>query len=479
MMKHLKFLMIALGKEGNKRSILTPIVIISIFLFSGITSASVPPTPSNFTAVLLTSNNTVQMSWDTVGTGYEYPLYVDGVYYERSLCCNVNYPISAGSTHTFAISSYDTSASIEGSQTTPITISSTSTPVPSSTPIPSTSPAPTGTGSIYIPTNAVYTDLGNGSVHIAWDNAPSGSDVSYYDIYVDGIKQNTAPITQSNVYDFSLTNPDSHTITMNSVTSTGISSSSVNVMKYGSTPVPTDTSTPTPSSTPEPTPVPTLCPNCVMFTQQEICDICTCINNLQPTLNSINDSTNGVITQLVNLGNQLSAKIDQQIASTDQVRLGIDDLKNQLLGQLTPTQNYPLPTIRPLPQLSDNQPPMVNGVFTDNTTYFTDQGDAASPTWFPMAPEPRAYWDDTKGGFKYRQNPLATEPPKIRSPVITKTIPDIKTPTLTKSIPLTRSVPLTKSSNPIAFPKMVRQPTPPPMPIISGNQLRWNSNQYP
>jgi hypothetical protein len=500
MMKHLKFLMIVLGGEGSKRSKLTSIAIIfiSLYFLTNVAYASVSsPTGVSYYENGSTGNQTIykvvwnDMGTDSVGNPYVYNVYPNGITNPSPSLIgplyNLNYTLSIGQSMTLCMTTVDTSTTpdTESSCSQTITITNgTGTPPPTSTPTPVPTSTPNGIPAPDAPSNVVYTDLGNGTVHGTWNPASSGSSVSYYDVYVDGVKQNSSPISQTNSYDFTLTNPDSHTLTVVAVGSNGLNSISTTFINNGSgssTPTPTPTSFPTDS----PTPVPTLCPDCVMYTAQEICDICTCINNLQPTLNAINDSTNGVITQLVNLGNQLSSKIDQQISATDQVRLGIEDLKNQLLGQITPTQDYPLPTVRPLPLLSDNKPPMVNGVFTDNTTYFTDQGDAPSPASFPVAPNPTLSWNDTKGGLKYRENPMIKEQPKIRTPVytksipFTKSIPDIKTPPLTKSVPLTRSVPLTKSIKPTLFPKMVRQPTPPPMEIINGNQLRWNSNQYP
>lgn len=187
--------------------------------------------------------------------------------------------------------------------------------------------------------------------------------------------------------------------------------------------------------------------------------ICNCINQLKPVLDQIDQNTGGMLGQ-----------VGQLLAKTDEVKAAVQDVKQAIINEssairqeirslhneFVPNQqnNIPLPDNVKVPKLEDNKPPMREGVFTDNTTYFSDQGEAAAPPAFPQAPEPSSSWDDGKGGTITKQQPLTKEPVRTREPV------KQRDPVKQKDQPLQRDPVPTKDTTDYK------------------QQLRWRSDQY-
>lgn len=167
--------------------------------------------------------------------------------------------------------------------------------------------------------------------------------------------------------------------------------------------------------------------------------ICACIETLKPLLSAINENTNGILTKVTDL-----------LEETQGMHDTLKEFKNQFITEtdypVKSTNDYTIPT------LDDYKPLEQPSVFTDTTTYFTDQGDAEAPPAFPVAPEPTLNWT-THTGEQITQQPVPT-----RSPVMTKQPNLVKSPNLEKSPSLNRD------------PVMERDTT--------QYELRWKSSEY-
>lgn len=145
----------------------------------------------------------------------------------------------------------------------------------------------------------------------------------------------------------------------------------------------------------------------------------------------------------------------------------------ELLRQLTPTQNYSVPSNVPVPPYY-SPPDVAAQPYQDNGTYFTDQGDAAAPDAMPAAPDP-VNWSyngvtinqepgvvqDTKQNKDHAMSaaPIMTAAPGMTSAPAMSAAPDMTSAPAMLAAPDMTSAPA-MSVNPVmtSGPGMVRDP---------------------
>lgn len=238
----------------------------------------------------------------------------------------------------------------------------------------STPPAPSTGGSLSL--NLMTVPDGNGNVTLSWSpvDGAAGYQVIQNGNVVENLTQNTSVTIPDNgqvrVIAF-----DEHSKVITS-----------EEMQLGDAPGPIDPTNPNDWEQ---------CAN----------QICQCIQSLKPTLDQIQQALGDVLSKMADL-----------ISAVNGVRDSVDAVKQQLV----PTQSYPVNTVDSynLPTIETNKPLMhESGKFQDNTTYFSDKGDAAEPPAFNSAPEPATKWKDANGNEVSKENTLQKEPPKQRETV--------------------------------------------------------------
>jgi hypothetical protein len=297
---------------------------------------------------------------------------------------------------------------------------------------------------------------------------------------VDGILYNTNPI---NGLGTTYTGTADHVFALKAINTDGQESSPKTAVVYSSsptpvpsstpTPVPSSTPTPVPSSTPTPeptttpSPAPTTSPSPITVDDINNCAtaICSCISQLLPVLNQIDQDTNGIISAITDQVTPLLQTITNQLTQQLQLSEDIENVLTEFKGEFQNANDYPIKTTTDYPpiQLSDNKPLMQDTVFTDSTTYFTDQGDDIKPSAFPTAPDPVA-WKDLQGNVLNEQTPIIKDIPISSQPVLTTS------PVLSPS-PIISNAPILPRASP-----MIREtPLPQETTLYA---LRWKSSDY-
>lgn len=147
--------------------------------------------------------------------------------------------------------------------------------------------------------------------------------------------------------------------------------------------------------------------------------------NLEAINESIHDA---VLANGVDLGGIQSA-IESNGGKLD----GISNILSGIKGDLEGTKVPQYPNKPTFPKLDDYAPDQPSTSFKDDTSYFTDQGDASTPPAFPVGKEPTDNWD---GIFK--ESPLVKDVSKVKDPLLTKDLPlspdalKLKDPVLTR-----------------------------------------------
>jgi hypothetical protein len=247
------------------------LILIFLILFSSVNVAFAASIPTGV-SYIAQANGLFAFSWDSMGSGIQYNCYKNNIQFTGPsgyLSCGVT--TAPNETFTFYVTSYDSTTSTESAPSQVFTVTNGSTPAPTNSPTPTPNAAapsnPTGV-QYYAGVNGSGTPL----VSISW-NANSEIGVKY-NVYVDGVLQNTIPI---NGLGTTLAIDGNHIFELTAVDSNGIESGKVTATPYssGSTPTPTptgtNTSTPTPAPTTTPIPQPTPCAECVSLSNLLSC----------------------------------------------------------------------------------------------------------------------------------------------------------------------------------------------------------------
>lgn len=258
--------------------------------------------------------------------------------------------------------------------------------------------------------NLTQTDNGDNSNSLTWDQPPAGGKS---EVWKDGVLKQI-----STTDPFYLGEDGSYTI-INYDENGNIVGRSDAVVPNGSIPPGTGTTGSGESSNPTDPTDPEEGQNCSTA-------ICACINELKTVMESIDLKTDGVITEIgkvVIATNEVKQSVDQVKSSVDAVRDSIEDFHDEFQTE----NNYPINDVNsyPSPNLDDDKPLMRDEVFTDDTIYFTDQGDAEEPPAFPTAPEPVTEWETGIGdGVVEQEDNMQQEEPEVtEEPMVTEPVP--------------------------------------------------------
>jgi hypothetical protein len=269
--------------------------------------------------------------------------------------------------------------------------------------------------------NLQATDNGDGTFTLEWDNYTGAA---IYEIYKDG--QKIGETTQPTKI---ITGDGAVSVIAKDSTGTIIAQSDIRIQVVQSS-----------SETDE-----------VAYVNTEILEV---LESLRPIFEKIERNTGDTVTKLVLVLNELT-----------EIKVLVEEFKNEFQTDIV----YEAPTLNqtdyPTVTLDTYKPPMrEEGVFTDNTIYFEDQGDALSPPPFPTAPEPVETWKVDDLNSVSKQLPLTKEPINTRDPTPTRDLPQTKEPSLTRDLPQTREPVRTKD-----LPLQQDKTTYP---------LRWKSSEY-
>lgn len=181
--------------------------------------------------------------------------------------------------------------------------------------------------------------------------------------------------------------------------------------------------------------------------------ICQCIRDLEPILNEIRDNTQAIHQDLQETNKQLGE--------------ANENLK-EIIKQLTPTKDYPLPTPIVEPDLYEPDEVMPES-YENDQVYFTDPGAAETPDSMPAAPEPEAWEMD--GVTMEPETELVPDEPLTADPVIQPDAPMTSEPELQADPEINPDQEL------ILDPELEADP---PMQVVEEEyELRWRSDQYP
>jgi hypothetical protein len=170
---------------------------------------------------------------------------------------------------------------------------------------------------------------------------------------------------------------------------------------------------------------------------------------------SYTDATNRDIVNAVDGLKQVNDSI-KSVLDSNGVKL------DTIIDQITPTVTINSPPVISNPKLEDNQPTQPTTTFTDNTTYFADQGDAAVPGKLPTAPEPDPCWEN---GTVCRENPLIPELEQSSDPVGTPDLVGIAEPEKTSDLEMVTDnemvsdLPLMKNPERVSDVPLIKSPT--------------------
>lgn len=182
--------------------------------------------------------------------------------------------------------------------------------------------------------------------------------------------------------------------------------------------------------------------------------ICQCIEDLKPVLEEIRDNTQPI-------HDDLQAIRDELVQANDQLQQANSSL-DEIIRQITPTQEYELPRPIEKPGLYDPGDVM-DKPYQNDQTYFQDAGDAATPDAMPVAPEPENWEQD---GVRLDQDdPIKPDPEMKRDEEMKKDADLKKEPDMQRDEVLKRD------------PEMIKGPD---LKVQQEDyDLRWKSSQYP
>jgi hypothetical protein len=122
-----------------------------------------------------------------------------------------------------------------------------------------------------------------------------------------------------------------------------------------------------------------------------------------------------------------------------------NDLLGSVLNELQTNISVNYPSSPQSPALEDNRPTQPDVPYEDNTTYFTDNGEAATPPALPIAPEPEA-WSKEDGTDYVPEETLVKEETKVKDGVpVRDGVPAADTVPVKDSVPIKDS---TKTQDP-------------------------------
>ncbi|MFD5022370.1 hypothetical protein ACFWMP_26050 [Paenibacillus sp. NPDC058367] len=205
-------------------------------------------------------------------------------------------------------------------------------------------------------------------------------------------------------------------------------------------------------------------------------------NALSPLHNDLGVVQNqlfGVRDDLFVINDQLE-QINSNTAPLHSDLIDIKALTSELIRQLTPTQDYNVPSPIVVPNYY-KPPDVASQPFVDNTQYFNDPGDASTPGAMPAAPEPKNW---TFEGKEIKEDAeMVPAPKQTQDPVMTSS-PDMQQDPVMTASPDMRQDPVMTAS-----PDMQQDPVMTTSPNIKQDEilemetkeypLRWKSSEFP
>ncbi|OMD76579.1 hypothetical protein [Paenibacillus odorifer] len=185
----------------------------------------------------------------------------------------------------------------------------------------------------------------------------------------------------------------------------------------------------------------------------------------------------------------MNGQLEQINSNTAPLHADLIDIKaltNELIRQLTPTQDYNVPSPIVLPNYY-KPPDVASQPFTDNTQYFSDSGDAATPGAMPAAPEPKNW---TFEGKEINQDAeMVPAPKQTQDPVMTAS-PDMQQdPVMTASPDMQQDPVMTASPDMQQDPNMKQDEILVKQPDLKMDEtlemetkeypVRWDSSEFP
>lgn len=201
--------------------------------------------------------------------------------------------------------------------------------------------------------------------------------------------------------------------------------------------------------------------------------VCACIAELSDVMDEIGSYVYSIHEDLHET-NKLLGDVKDKLDGVNDRLDGVKDALDEVVRQITPTREYPLPKPIQTPELYKPSDVM-DQKYENKKTYFTDQGDAPVPDAMPIAPEP-ADWE-VNGQKMKPQAEIKPDTPLISEPV------------LNQDAVLQKEADLKADSALIPDPVLKQNEVIPKDPELKADQymeadqqeyeLRWNSSQYP
>jgi hypothetical protein len=179
----------------------------------------------------------------------------------------------------------------------------------------------------------------------------------------------------------------------------------------------------------------------------------------------------------------MNGELEQINSNTAPLHADLIDIKaltSELIRQLTPTQDYNVPSPIVLPNYY-KPPDVASQSFVDNTQYFSDPGDASTPGAMPAAPEPKNWTFEGKEinqdaemvpAPKQTQDPVMTTSPDMQQDPVMTTSPDMQQdPVMTSQPDMKQDEILVKQSD-LIMDKPLEMET-------NEYPVRWDSSQFP
>lgn len=136
-----------------------------------------------------------------------------------------------------------------------------------------------------------------------------------------------------------------------------------------------------------------------------------------------------------------------------------NNILGSILNELKTNTTVNYPSSPQSPSLESNRPTQPESAYTDNKTYFSDQGDAPTPSALPIAPEPDS-WKKDDGTDYSPDDTLIKEPTKERDGVPSADGVPTRDVTPTKDLTPTKDSVPTKDNAPTRTPPKTKDTTP-------------------